>query len=86
MLASPATYCDPATITRTLAMLDRMAAEDVAWLRVPSCLRRPGYFAGVDAVIITRRGVTEPVALCDLTSHELDMLLSVPALEMAVSL
>ena len=83
LTASPSTYCGPTIVNRTLALLDRMAAEDLAWLRTPRCMRRPGYFSGHDAVLVSRRGVIEPVALCDLTSAELDALLSVPAAEMA---
>lgn len=82
MLAS-LPHCDPAIVTRTLAMLDRMAAEDMAWNRTPPCMRR--WREGFAAVVIARRGITEAVKLGDLTSRELDALLSVPAGEMACS-
>ncbi len=80
MLASPATYCDPAIVTRTLAMLDRMAAEDCAWNRTPTCMRR--WREGFPAVVVLRGDMPEAVKLGDLTSRELDRLLSVPSLEM----
>ena len=80
MISSPLpTYCDPAKLNNTLAMLDRWNAEQVAWNRAPLYMRRPGYFSGIDAVLINRKGSLEPVALSDLTGPELDRLLTVPA-------
>jgi hypothetical protein len=80
LTASPNTYCDPAKLNNTLAMLDRWNAEQVAWNRCPAYMRKPGYKQGIDAVLINRKGSLEPVALSDLTGPELDRLLTVPAL------
>lgn len=85
MLASSSTYCDPAKLATTLAMLDRWNAEQVAYNRAPAYMRKPGYFHGVDAVVIVRKGELEPVALSDLTGPELDHLLTVPALTARVA-
>lgn len=85
MLASAHTYSDPKIVARNLATLDRMLAEDTAWHRVPFWMRKPGYFAGVDAVIIYRKGELTPVPLGELTALELDRLLTVPALTAQVA-
>jgi hypothetical protein len=73
-------HCDPKIYGRSRVVLDRLATEDLAWNRTPAYMRRPGYFSGIDAVLINRKGSLEPVALSDLTGPELDRLLTVPAL------
>ena len=85
MLASAHTYTDPKIVDRNLATLDRMAAEDMAWVRTPFYMRKPGYFAGVDAVVVYRKGELTPVPLGELTALELDKLLTVPALTARVA-
>ncbi len=62
------------------AIADRIALEQAAWNRTPTCMRR--WREGFPAVVVLRGDAPEAVKLGDLTSRELDRMLSVPALEM----
>ncbi len=81
MLSSLTTqhFCNPKILAKNRVLMDRIDAELCAWNRTPHYMRRPGYFAGVDAVVIYRKGELQPVAMSDLTALELDRLLTVPA-------
>jgi hypothetical protein len=81
MLASFNThdYCNPKILAKNRMLMGRWDSEQLAWSRTPLYMRRPGYFSGIDAVLINRKGSLEPVALSDLTGPELDRLLTVPA-------